>query len=87
MTKILVYACARKIFREYPVYSLFSLLAKMKTPAECLRGQIITSNEINNVYEYFNFNFPSFVKGSNILQLTGDFTMTIVNEFPMYTGA
>lgn len=53
---------------------------------DCQR-QILASDEISNVYEYCNFNFPAFIKGANTLQLTGNFTMTIVNEFPMYIGA
>lgn len=53
---------------------------------DCLR-QILTSEQIPNVYKHCNLNFPSFVKGDNKLQLTGTFGMTIINEFPMYIGA
>ena len=53
---------------------------------DCMR-QILTSDEIPNVYDYCNFNFPAFIKGSNRLKLTGSFRMDIVNEFPMYIGA
>lgn len=53
---------------------------------DCLR-QIVTSESIPDVYNYFNFNFPEFVRGSNQLQLTGDFKLTIQNEFPMNVGA
>lgn len=53
---------------------------------DCMR-QILTSNEMADVYSHCNFNFPAFIKGSNQLQLTGNFMMTIVNEFPMYIGA
>lgn len=49
--------------------------------------QILTSTEIPNVYQYCDFNFPAFVKGVNVLQLTGNFNVTIYNNFPMYIGA
>lgn len=39
-----------------------------------------------NVYEFFNFNYPRFVRGGNHLTLTGKFTLSVNAEFPMDIG-
>lgn len=57
-----------------------------KITIDCLR-QIIESDTINDVYSVCNLNFPAFVRGSNLLTITGHGTLTIQNQFPMIIGS
>lgn len=49
-------------------------------------NEVITCNEIQNPYQYFNFNFFRLVHGSNHIILTGNGTVKITCEFPMRIG-
>ena len=49
-------------------------------------NEVITCNEIQNPYQYFNFNSFRLVHGSNHIILTGNGTVKITCEFPMRIG-
>lgn len=56
---------------------------------DCL-NQVMTSSDGLNLYQYWNDGvdkeFPSFVRGDNMLNLSGNGTVTIRNEFPWNVG-
>ena len=50
------------------------------------QNQCMTSDVDDNPYAFLSGKFPSFACGDNKLKLTGNFTMTIHNEFPWNIG-
>jgi hypothetical protein len=53
---------------------------------DCLNQIITCSDSTLNPYNYCNFNYPRFVRGDNLLTITGECTVSITSEFPMNVG-
>ncbi|MPM09840.1 hypothetical protein SDC9_56163 [bioreactor metagenome] len=52
---------------------------------DCTRC-ILTSEEMPDVYSSCNLNFPRFLRGANMIEVSGECVITIQNRFPMIIG-
>ena len=50
------------------------------------QNQVITNSQNLNLYPYFNMKFMRLVRGDNVLQITGNATVSFICEFPVNIG-
>lgn len=50
------------------------------------QNQVITNSQELNLYPYFNMKFMRLVRGDNVLQITGNATVSFICEFPVNIG-